>query len=150
MRRDWAAEDGVVAGAEALAFGVLIFVIGTLIAVNAWAIVDTKVAANAAAREAARLVVESDPGDDLQGRAQQVAEATVAGFGKDLVEVGTVAIAGALQRCARVTVTVPLTLPTVRLPLVGGFGGDVEIRGSHSELVDPLRSGLPAGGSCEV
>lgn len=154
--RDWTAEDGVVAGAEALAFGVLIFVIGTLIVVNAWAVVDTKMAASAAAREAARVVVESDdlPYASLRHRAQTVAQATVDGHGKELAQLGTVSFGlgpdGRLTRCERITVVVPVSLPTVKLPLVGGFGGTYVVRGSHTEIVDPFRSGLGAERDCDV
>lgn len=153
---DWRAEDGVVAGAEALAFGVLIFVIGTLIVVNAWAVVDTKMAASAAAREAARLVVESPDLSyaELQGRAQAVAQATVHGHGKELAQLGTVSFGlgtdGRLTRCERITVRVPISLPTVELPLVSGFGGSFQLTGTHTEIVDPFRSGLRPERDCDV
>ena len=42
-----------------LPFGVLIFVVGSLLIANAWAVVDAKLATTAAAREAARAYVES-------------------------------------------------------------------------------------------
>src|SRR5690606_2186473 len=42
-------ERGQVAGIEALPFGLLIFVAGTLLVVNIWGVVDTKFAADTAA-----------------------------------------------------------------------------------------------------
>ena len=47
-------EQGFVAGGEVLPFGVLIFVLGTLLLVNAWAVIDAKFAVSSASREAAR------------------------------------------------------------------------------------------------
>ena len=52
-------DAGQVGGFEALPFGVLIFVLGALLVTNAWAVIDAKLAATAAAREAARVYVES-------------------------------------------------------------------------------------------
>ena len=57
MIRDEAGQAG---GLEGIAFGLLIFVLGTLLIANAWAVVDTKLAVTAAAREAARAFVEAD------------------------------------------------------------------------------------------
>jgi hypothetical protein len=47
------------AGIEALPFGFLVLVAGSLLLANAWAVVDAKFAASAAAREAVRVYVES-------------------------------------------------------------------------------------------
>src|SRR5207248_1263005 len=52
-------ERGQIGGIEAVAFGVLVFVLGLLIVVNAWGVVDAKVAAAAAAHDAARAYVEA-------------------------------------------------------------------------------------------
>jgi hypothetical protein len=57
--RRWSGDDGFAGGLEALVFGVLIFVIGTLLVVNAWAVVDAKFATSSAAREAVRAAVET-------------------------------------------------------------------------------------------
>lgn len=67
----WRDESGFVGGFEALPFGFLVFVAGTLLLVNAWAVFDSHLAASAAAREAVRSFVESD---DARPVAQQVAE----------------------------------------------------------------------------
>ncbi|MGV3758684.1 MAG: hypothetical protein ACO1PW_03960 [Actinomycetota bacterium] len=47
-------DRGQVAGIEAIPFGLLIFVLGGLLLANAWAVVDAKLATDAAAREAVR------------------------------------------------------------------------------------------------
>ena len=38
-------EDGQVGGIEALVFGLLVLVLGTLVVANAWGVIDAKVAA---------------------------------------------------------------------------------------------------------
>jgi hypothetical protein len=153
----WASEDGAVAGAEALVFGVLIFVMGTLIVVNAWGVVDAKLAASAAAREAARLVVEAAEGDgDPTAAARRAAGATLAGHGRDPGRLARFEIRqadpsdGTLTRCERVVVDVGLEVSTVRIPWVGAFGGTVAVNGTHSEVVDPLRSGVAGEVDCDV
>jgi hypothetical protein len=141
-------EDGV-AGLEALAFGVLIFVFGTLVVVNAWGVVDAKMATTAAAREATRAVVESDGTTDLGALAGSVAAGTLAGHGRDPDRLTATALTGSLARCARVRVEVTYRVPTIQVPLLGGFGdAGIEVRGTHTEVVDPFRSGLAGEADC--
>jgi hypothetical protein len=143
-----AAEDGV-AGLEALAFGVLIFVFGTLVVVNAWGVVDAKMATTAAAREATRAVVESDGAGDLGALAGSVAAGTLAGHGRDPDRLTGTALTGSLTRCARVRVEITYRVPTIQVPLLGGFGdAGVLVRGTHTEVVDPFRGGLPGEADC--
>jgi hypothetical protein len=142
-------EDGV-AGLEAVVFGVLIFVVGTLLILNAWGVVDGKFAASSAAREATRVLVEAPPGTGLTATATAVARETLAGHGKDPARlVGDADVQGSIARCARIRVEVTYRVPTVSLPWVGAFGGGlVDVRGSHTEVVDPFRSGLPGEANC--
>lgn len=148
-------EDGLTAGAEALVFGVLVFLVGTIIALNAWAVVDADFAVNAAAREATRSIVESaalSP-EVVLATASAVAADTIAGHGKDParaeVRVADVPWDGdRLQRCARVTVEVLYAVQGIRLPLLGSWDTPITAIGQHSELVDPLRSGLAGRAGC--
>ena len=140
-RRD--GEGGFVAGAEALIFGVLIFVLGTLIVANAWGVIDAKFATSAAAREATRAVVESAPGDHLQARAEAVARSTLAGHGRDGGEVRVTSVgAPALTRCAEIGYEVEVTVPAIAFVADVAIG-EFRVRSRHYELVDPYRSGLP-------
>lgn len=136
-------EDGFAAGAEALVLGVLVFVVGTLIVVGAWDVVDAKFATAAAAREATRAVVESAPGDDLQARAERAARAALAGHGRDGTEAEVVPVgATRLERCAEVGYRVEVRVPA--LAVVGDVPlGAHRVSSRHVELVDPYRSGLP-------
>lgn len=136
------AQDGFVAGAEALVLGVLVFVVGTLIVVNAWGVVDAKFATAAAAREATRAVVESRPDADLQAVAEAAARATLDGHGRGGAAPSVTAVGeGALRRCAEIGYEVAVTVPAVAA--VGEAAlGEFQVTSRHYELVDPYRSGL--------
>ncbi len=138
-------------GFEALPFGFLVLVIGLALLVNAWGVIDAKLVASAAAREAARAYVESSgpTSADAAAAARRAAAETIDGHKAEPGhwEVRTEGQA-VLRRCARVTFVVTYDVPTFRLPWVGGFAGSVvTATGRHSEIVDPYRQGLgePAG-----
>lgn len=144
-------DRGQVAGIEALPFGLLVFVVGSLLIANAWAVVDAKLATDAAARQAARTFVEgTDPTDALEA-ASTAALDTIAAHGRDRAR-ATVDIGGsqALRRCDRVSFTVSYEVPALLLPLIGGYGPTpFRVRSTHSELVDPFRGGLEGdAGAC--
>ena len=146
-------ERGQVAGIEALPFGLLIFVAGTLLLVNIWGVVDTKFAADASAREAARYVVESaesqvDPWKIRDG-AQVAAERTFTDHGKQRAITVEVGPPGAtFVRCERITVRVATVVPAIRLPFFGGYGDGFDVVATHSELVDPTRAGVAGRADC--
>jgi hypothetical protein len=152
----WADEAGFVGGLEALPFGILVFVVGVAMLVNAWGVIDATLAASAAAREAARAFVESDGPTtaDALGEARRAATDAIDGHKADPGRWDLRTEGGAdLRRCARVTFVVTYDVPTFRLPWVGSFGGRViTATGRHSEVVDPYRQGLsvaaPPAGAC--
>lgn len=139
-------EDGQIAGIEGVTFGVLVLIIGILVVANAWAVVDAKVAASAAAREAARAYAESDgraPDED----AVAAARATIAAHGRN-PDSASVDLGGARwRRCARVTATVRYDGSLAGLPLVSRLDG-FTVTARHSEVVDPYRSGIPGAAQC--
>jgi hypothetical protein len=98
-------EDGAVGGFEGLAFGVLIFVVGTLLVANAWAVIDAKVAAASAAREAARAYVEAPSEQAGQAGAAAAAAGALHAHGRDPARM-TLGREGGVPfvRCARVTI----------------------------------------------
>ena len=132
-------------GIEAIPFGLLVFVLGALLIANAWAVVDAKFATDAAAREAARTYVEAASASDAGRQAEAAALSTIGAHGRDpkrasVRSVGELAFA----RCGRVTFEVTYTVPALSLPLIGGYGdGPFTVRSTHSEVVDPFRSGVP-------
>lgn len=142
-------DAGVVGGLEGLAFGFLVFVVGLLVVVNAWAVVDAKAAASAAAREAARAFVESPSAAGAEAASLDAARAAIEAHGRDSARTElTVSAPDGLARCARVTAEVRHRLPLIRIPLLGQTGDGLTVAARHSELVDAHRSGLPGSASC--
>lgn len=144
------AEAGQVAGIEVLPFVVLIFVVGSLLLANAWAVIDAKMAASNAASQAARTYAETPAG---MGDAEAWARAALAGdeaLRASGVPAGRAVLHPSIEhgprRCARVVVDAAVTVPAIVLPWIGGFGDGLVVHGRHSELVDPYRSGLEGEG----
>ena len=167
LRRLHTEEDGLTAGAEALVLGVLVFVIGAIIALNGWAVLDTSFAVDAAAREATRTIVEAGatsgteaigglPDGRVAGHVRDVAVATMIGHGKDVADLDVRLVddpwgpdgTAAATRCARVTVQVTTTVPGISLPIVGGWQTPIRAVGRHTEVIDPFRSGLTGRAEC--
>lgn len=141
-------EAGFVGGFEGLLFGLLLFVVGTLLVANAWAVIDTKAAAEVAARQAARTYVEAPSEVQARTGAQQAAGVALTGFGRDPSRAAVSVAAGAFGRCQRITITVTYPSPLLELPWVGRVGSAEHVRASHSELVDPYRTGLAGVATC--
>jgi hypothetical protein len=146
-------DRGQVAGIEALPFGLLVFVAGGLLIVNVWGVVDSKFAADAAAREATRYVVETARADrepsTVIADATAIARQTLDDHGRPAPATVTVRPdVLAFARCQRVEVTVATEVPAIRIPFVGGFGDAFDIVASHSELIDPTRSGVGGRADC--
>lgn len=131
-------------------FGVLIFVLGTLVIANAWGVVDAKLAASSAAREATRTFVESRQPtvDQAEGEAERAAREVIVGYGRSVARSSVQRESGGLVRCERVTFLVTYVVPLVSVPLLGRYGTGFAVRARHSEIVDPFRSGLKSTGSC--
>jgi hypothetical protein len=141
-------ESGFAGGADGLVFGLLVFVVGTLLAGNAWAVVDTKFAADAAARQAVRTYVEAPNAAQAAIGAQQSADDALAGYGRSPSNASLSVNSAAFGRCQRVTIEVHYRAPLVELPFVGKIGLAESVTAQHSELVDPYRSGLPGTSTC--
>jgi hypothetical protein len=153
-------DRGQVGGIEVLPFGLLVFVVGTLLVANAWAVIDAKLAVDAAAREAVRHFVEADvpaAGDfgNAEAAAQRAGYEALASHGREVVR-STVELTSlespggeaGFTRCARATFTARYDVPVLRLPWIGGFGSGLDVTGRHSEVIDPYRDGVP--GSAEA
>jgi len=144
-RRRLHGDAGQVGGIEALPFGVLIFVLGSLLVANAWAVVDAKFATDSAARQAARTFVEGTEPSEALRAAIEAGRQSIEGHGRD-PDHAVITAQGVprLVRCERVSFTASYTVPALSLPLIGGFGrSPFHVRSTHSELVDPFRDGLP-------
>jgi hypothetical protein len=146
-RRRCTGDRGVVGGLEVLPFGVLVFVVGSLLVANAWAVVDAKLAVTSAATEAVRAYVEAPDGASAASAAGAAARSALAGHGRDPARLD-LAIEGGFGRCQPVTAVATYPVPAVSLPFVGGFGTGFTVRAEHRELVDPFRSGLTGDADC--
>ena len=137
-------DAGQVGGIEALPFGILVFVVGALLVANAWAVVDAKLAVDAAARQATRQYVEADASGDPEQTAIDAGLATVEAYGRDPAN-ARIRLSGRqdFTRCARATFTASYEVPALTIPWIGGFGDGIDVTSRHSELVDPYRSGVP-------
>jgi hypothetical protein len=140
-------ERGQLGGLEGLAFGVLVFVIGTLVIANAWAVVDAKLAASSAAREAARAYVESSA-DDADAAASAAATDAIRGYGRDPERMTVGHDEGVFARCRRITFAVEYRLSLGSVPLLNRAAMTFVAAARHSELVDPYRTGVPGEASC--
>ena len=139
-------ERGQAGGVEALAFGLLVFVVGMLLVASAWAVVDAKAAVVAAAREAARTYVESASLSTAEDRARAAADEALAGHGRhggrvELMQPPT------FERCAPVQVRVAYQVRAVPLPWIGGLG-TIEVAATRTERIDPYRDGLAGAARC--
>ena len=141
-------ERGFVGGFEVLPFGFLVLVAGTLLITNAWAVIDAKLAASAAAREAVRAYVEAHDAAGAERAAMEAEHATIEGHGRDPERAEVRFLVGPdFRRCATNTIEVSYRVPTFTVPFVGAFGsGLIRTSGRHTEVVDPYRSGLSIDG----
>lgn len=135
-----AGDDGFIGGSEVLPFGLLIFVAGILIIVNAWAVVDTKMTLDSTAQVMSRTISEEDRLDPVA--LESLARETVADLGLDPgpVRIELDPADTTLVRCQRVTVTLSYPVPALTLPVLGRIGETIEVHATASELVDPYRS----------
>jgi hypothetical protein len=140
-------ERGQVGGVEALPFGFLTFVVATLLVASAWAVVDTKQAVVAAAREGARAYVEADSAASGVAAGEAAARTALAGHGRGDGATVTFRQPPGFARCAPVTVRVTEVVPAVPLPWIGGLG-EITVASTHTERIDPFRDGIPGPATC--
>jgi hypothetical protein len=141
-------EAGQVGGVEGAIFGVLVFVFGTLVVINGWAVVDAKLAAGSAAREATRSYVEARSAPEASAAAQRAAEEAIRGHGRQVERLALRFVDGGFTRCARVTLEASYRVPLLAVPVLGQRGVGFTVASRHSEVVDPYRSGLPGEAAC--
>jgi len=141
-------EAGFVGGVEVLPFGLLIFVFGALLIANAWAVIDARLAVDAAAREATRAYVEAGDADRAAAAAEAAGAAAVRGVGRDPGHLTLTGNHPRYVRCAVVEFTASYTVPALTLPAIGGLGHGVTVRAHHHEIIDPLAAGSGPESDC--
>ena len=143
-RTPFRGDDGQVGGIEAIPFGLLVFVAGSLLIANAWAVVDAKFATDAAAHQAARTFAESEAAGDAVERAVEAGLAAIDGHGRSRSNATITAAEGTtFRRCERVTFIATYRLPALTVPFLGGLGDGIDVSSRASEVVDPFRAGVP-------
>jgi hypothetical protein len=155
-RVDWTSDAGQMGGVEMLPFGLLIFVGGSLLVLNLWSVITTKMALNAAAREAAHAVAEStgaggqtqidrEADDAARGAMRTFFDREPAGFNSPSIQYDK---QGLWQRCQRFTVTVSFDAPIVNVPFLGAMGPTKTVTASQASRVDPYRASAQVIGNC--
>lgn len=142
-------ERGAIGGAEGLLFGMLILVGGTLMIVSAWAVLDTRMALDAAAREYLRSYTEQTDLARARAAGDRAAIEVLRARGNNpaAVEITTVDENG-FGPCALARVQLSSTVHWIHAPLVDALDGigDSRIRVTHSELIDAHREVIPSAG----
>lgn len=152
-RFDCRDDRGQVAGIEAIPFGLLLFAIGSLMIANAWAVIDTKMAVAAVAREAARAYVESPDHASGMAAVTGMSADVIRDYGRDPDKLALPPPTAdgdpdgqPFERCVRVTFTASYPVPAISLPLAGGFGTGFTVKASYSEVIDPYRNSVGTSG----
>jgi hypothetical protein len=144
-------ESGFVGGIEVLPFGLLVFVGATLLIVNAWGVVDARLAVATASREAGRAYVESglERGPAAaEGEARQAADRSVSALGRDPSRLHLDVSTAGFTRCAAVVHRASYQVPTLTIPFVGSWGHAITVSATHRDVVDPFASGINGDGDC--
>jgi hypothetical protein len=138
-------EHGQAAGIETLPFGVLVFIAGTLLVVNAWAVVTNRATADSIAREYLRSYTKETSRPAALDAGRRVVDAIVAsrGLPPGRVHVDPPTAWGA---CAVATVTVHLTVPDIHAPFLGDLGTH-QITVIHRDRIDAYRRGVASTAS---
>lgn len=138
-------DRGVAGGSDMLFFGLIMMVFTTLLIVNVWTVIDASLAVSASAREGARTYVESDPAT-AEGDAVAAMNRVMQEYGRDARAVTPTFAGSGFERCAVVSVTAGYDVAFISIPIFGDLGSLTTIEATHSERIDPYRSGEFAGG----
>ncbi len=149
MQDELVADELGVVGFEVLPFLVLVFMVGSLMFAQSWAVLDAKMATTSGARQATRTYVEQSgkSSSNASKRAVQAGETAITAHSlpgeSSITPIGVLS----LQRCQRVTFAATQKIPALRLPLRSN-PSPIVVRSQHSEIVDPFRSGLKGQATC--
>jgi hypothetical protein len=128
-----------VAGVETLAFGVLVFVAGLLIATNVWSVVTTRQVADSIAREYLRAYTEQPTRSGARAAGERAADAVRASRRVDPERL-SIEEPTAFAPCAPASVRVTISVPLARLPFIGSVGS-TQVVASRRERIDAYRAG---------
>jgi hypothetical protein len=141
--------EGGQAAAEVLAVGAIVVITVTLVVVRTWAVVDAKFRIESAAREAARAYVEASGPGEADADARRAAWSAMGVGGPTDVPgdpAGFYERRGGFGRCERIDIRLRWEVPGLRAWVV--TLGAVTVTGSHTEVVDPYRTGRDGPARC--
>ncbi|MDA8391539.1 MAG: hypothetical protein M0Z87_01830 [Actinomycetota bacterium] len=140
---------GQIGGVEGLAVGVLVLVMGMLVVVDAWAVIDAKLAVENAARQGVRAFVQAASPSTAAAGARRAADEAISASGRAPARM-VFSLQGTMYRCSVVTVSVGYPVQLVPVHFGHGNGLGMLVRATHAEMVPPFRSGASGsvGGSC--
>ncbi len=127
----------MVAGAEALALGALVLIVGMILVVNAWAVIDTRLALESAAREYLRAYTEADSPDEALQRGATSLMSVLEDRPALAERVRLTDPRGEqFGPCAAAAVSIAAIVPAIRMPLLDRGWGEHTVTVSAVELVD--------------
>lgn len=138
-RHEHRGQSGALAGSDGLLFATLILLGGSLALLNVWAIIDTRAALDAAAREYLRSYTEQSSPETALIAGDRAARELLDQRGTPLNALRVVAPdAARFGPCEPTLVALEAVVPAARLPFLDDLGTR-RIRVEHRELVDPHR-----------
>jgi hypothetical protein len=141
-------QGGFAGGIEVIPFAVLVFVLSTVLMANAWAVLDAKLAVEAAAREATRAYVESGASARAEAAGTAAARTAFESSGRNSSDLNIRHSATEYVRCASVHVEVSYLVRAVPIPIIQGFSRDITVVGRHREVIDPFAAGFGTENRC--
>jgi len=133
-------QGGFVAGSDGLIFGTLVLLCGSLMIINAWAVIDTRVALDSAAREYLRTYGEQPDGPTARAAGERAARTVLSRRGTDSSHL-TFTIEPRVESfgpCQLAEVGLIVTVPAIEVPFLDGVGSR-SVTVTHTELVDAHR-----------
>ena len=94
------------------------------------------------------MYVEAADAGEAEGLAVAAARAELVARGRRDSRATVRMAAGSFERCRLVTFEVTYVVPTITLPLIGGWGDGMRVRARHGEIVDPYRNGPEGEADC--
>ncbi len=94
------------------------------------------------------MYVEAPDAGQAESLALEAGRSEVAARGRSPSRATVHLAAGSFQRCQLVTLEVTYVVPTITLPLVGGWGDGLRVSARHGEIVDPYRNGPEGEADC--
>lgn len=132
-------ERGAVGGAEGLLFGMLILIAGSIVVVNLWAVVDTRAALDAGAREYLRTYTERADSTTAATQARLVLDDVLRSRGTDPADVLVrLETPNGFGPCALARVELTTVVRGVRAPFLDA-ALSTEVGVEHHELIDAHR-----------